>query len=83
INKSLLCHFSAYFRALFLGGFAKNTQENFSFNLQPLDAQIFERWLGCGILHTWNDGQPCFGTLLRLYVFADYYDLPALRHAIM
>lgn len=85
VNKSLLCHFSAYFRALFFGGFAKSIQEEFSFDIQPHDAHIFEVWLRCGLLHAdiRENKQPCFGTLLRLYTFADYYDIPALRRAIM
>ncbi|KAG9821868.1 hypothetical protein KCV05_g1049, partial [Aureobasidium melanogenum] len=68
INKGLLCQFSAYFRAVFMGGFAESTQKSLDINLRPDDMWVFSKWLS--------------SVLVRLYTFADYHDIPALRRAI-
>ncbi|KAH0361366.1 hypothetical protein KCU65_g8749, partial [Aureobasidium melanogenum] len=86
INKGLLCQFSAYFRALLHGGFAESTQKSLDIDLQPSDMRVFTVWLSSGWLYSWNDCHfhvPLNSVLVRLYTFADYYDIPALRRAIM
>lgn len=86
INKGLLCQFSAYFRAVIMGEFAESKQKSLDINLRPDDMRVFTRWLGSGKLCS-QDGVPSYrpdnSVLLRLYTFADYYDIPALRRAIM
>lgn len=84
INQSLLCHFSAYFGAVLMGDFAESTQETHDIDLRPNDAWIFSRWLSTGRLYDRNYFRfPHKSESIRLYTFADYYDIPALRRAIM
>lgn len=86
INKGLLCQFSAYCRAVCMGEFAESKEKSLDVNLRPDDMRVFTRWLGSGKLYP-QDGIPFYrsdnSVLIRLYTFADYYDIPALRRAIM
>ncbi|KAH0382113.1 hypothetical protein KCU92_g6572, partial [Aureobasidium melanogenum] len=89
INKALLIRFSPYYRAAFLGGFSDKDQAIFVMEILPEDMIMFKRWLYNGDL-TFDDDDLIFADdaaeyrqLVRLYVFADYYDFPALRRAIM
>lgn len=85
INKGLLSQFSAYFRAVFMGGFAESTQDSLDINLRPNDAWVFSRWLSSGKLYCRDlyPYAPGNTVLVRLYAFADYHDIPALRRTIM
>ncbi|KAH0397185.1 hypothetical protein KCU89_g8540, partial [Aureobasidium melanogenum] len=89
INKALLIRFSPYYRAVFLGDFSDKDQAIFVMEILPEDMIMFKRWLYNGDL-TFDDdglivadGAAEYRQLIRLYVFADYYNFPALRGAIM
>lgn len=82
INKALLIRFSPYYRAVFLGGFADGNQEIYTLEILSEDMIAFRSWLYDGEL-TLNDDPDEYRQLIRLYIFADYYDFPALRRAIM
>ncbi|KAG9911460.1 hypothetical protein KCV05_g1050, partial [Aureobasidium melanogenum] len=82
INKALLIRFSPYYRAVFLGGFSDKDKETFVMEILLEDMIVFRRWLYDGSLMFADDAAE-YRQLTRLYVFADYYDFPALRRAIM
>lgn len=82
INKALLIRLSPYYRAVFLGGFSDKDQEIFVMEILPEDMHAFRSWLYDGNL-VFDDDAAEYRQLIRLYVFADYYDFPALRRAIM
>ncbi|CAD0112050.1 unnamed protein product, partial [Aureobasidium uvarum] len=78
INKTLLRLFCPYYRAVFDSGFAESRQKIVSMGIEYEDISVFGHWLNSGRLVVSDYGQ-----LVRLYVFADYHDFPALRRAIM
>ncbi|KAG9664402.1 hypothetical protein KCU95_g830, partial [Aureobasidium melanogenum] len=82
INKALLIRFSPYYRAIFLGGFSDKDKETFVMEILLEDMIVVRRWLYDGSLMFADDAAE-YRQLIRLYVFADYYDFPALRRAIM
>ncbi|KAG9662125.1 hypothetical protein KCU64_g2140, partial [Aureobasidium melanogenum] len=84
INKALLIRFSPYYRAVFLGGFSDKDQEIFVMGISPEDMHAFKRWVYDGELELdLESHDDAYRQLIRLYVFADYYDFPTLRRAIM
>ncbi|KAH0170534.1 hypothetical protein KCU67_g2595, partial [Aureobasidium melanogenum] len=84
INKALLVRFSPYYRAVFPGGLSDKDQEIFVMEISPEDMHAFKRWLYDGELELdLESHDDAYRQLIRLYVFADYYDLPALRRAVM
>ena len=84
INKALLICFSPYYRAVFLGGFSDQDQAIFVMEISLEDMHAFKRWLYNGELELdLESHDDAYRQLIRLYVFADYYDFPALRRAIM
>ncbi|KAH0398486.1 hypothetical protein KCU89_g7190, partial [Aureobasidium melanogenum] len=84
INKALLICFSPYYRAVFLGGFSDQDQAIFVMEISLEDMHAFKRWLYDGELELdLESHDDAYRQLIRLYVFADYYDFPALRRAIM
>lgn len=69
-----------------MGGFIESTQKILDIDLQPSDAGVFSTWLSSGKLYCRRNLHPYVlgnSMLVRLYTFADYYDIPALRRAIM
>ncbi|CAD0100286.1 unnamed protein product [Aureobasidium mustum] len=82
IHKALLIRSSPYYRALFQGGFSDRDQEVFAMEILPENMITFRKWLYDGEL-TLGEDIDDYQHLIRLYIFADYYDFPALRRAIM
>jgi hypothetical protein len=82
INKALLSRLSPYYRAAFHRGFSESTKEILDMELWPADMHTFRTWLRDGRLtFRWDRLLP--EQLVRIYVFADYYNFPALRRTIM
>ncbi|KAG9528051.1 hypothetical protein KCU93_g4665, partial [Aureobasidium melanogenum] len=82
--KALLCHFSAYYRALLMSGFKESKQDILIIDLQLIDAYSLDTWLRSGRLDfRGSDRTSRCSALVRLYKFADYHDIPALRRTIM
>jgi hypothetical protein len=82
INKVSLSRLSPYYRAAFGSGFSESTKESFVMELSCDDMYLFAMWM-CGGGLVYHGKHPGLGQLIRLYVFADYYDFPALRRTIM
>ncbi|KAH0279792.1 hypothetical protein KCU91_g1491, partial [Aureobasidium melanogenum] len=81
INKRLLTRLSPYFKALLEGGFSESTMESLPLDSYPHELRMFEQWLSAGIINI-EGGWPTYDKLF-LYLFADYYDIPALRREAM
>ncbi|KEQ74811.1 hypothetical protein M436DRAFT_62253 [Aureobasidium namibiae CBS 147.97] len=82
INKALLSRFSPYYKAAFHRGFSESAQKIFDMNISAVDMHFFKTWLRDGRLTSRWDKLTLEQTI-RLYIFADYYDFPALRRTIM
>jgi hypothetical protein len=85
MNKALLSHLSSYYKAAFNSNFSESTQEVFAIELFSADLCAVKSWMHDGILPAQRKGSEGFDfeQLVRLYVFADYHDFPALRRTIM
>lgn len=82
INKALLSRLSTYYKAIFHSGFSESTQKIFDMDICAEDMHAFRTWLRDGRL-TFRWDRLSLEQFVRLYVFADYYDIPALRRTIM
>lgn len=82
INKALLSRFSTYYKAVFHSGFSESAQKIFDMDICAEDMHAFRTWLRDGRL-TFRWDKLTLEQIIRLYVFADYYDFPALRRTIM
>jgi hypothetical protein len=82
INKMLLSRLSPYYKAAFGSGFSESTKETFVMELSCDDMYLFTTWM-CGGGLVYYGKHPGLEQLIRLYVFADYYDFPAFRRTIM
>jgi hypothetical protein len=82
VHKSLLCHYSTYYKAAIYGQFHEATHNHFDLGLNKNCTEWFVRWLYSG---EFGNGDPCPDTkdLVRLYVFADEKDILGLRRAVM
>lgn len=80
VNKDLLCHFSPYYTAALTGPFAESTQQIFHVPLSGKQLSILITWLHTGLLslQTWEREDR-----IKLYIFADFVDILALRRQIM
>jgi hypothetical protein len=85
MNKALLGHLSSYYKAIFDNRFAESTNETFTVEIFPDDLYAFDTWMHDGVLAVQWKRPPEFDfkQLVRLYIFADYLDFPALRRTIM
>jgi hypothetical protein len=80
INKELLCYFSPYYHAALHGRFAEARQKTFQVDLTGKQLQVFINWVHTGRLelHSWDREDR-----VKLYIFADFVDILALRRQIM
>jgi hypothetical protein len=80
VNKELLCYFSPYYKAALHGQFAEAHQEIFEVDLSGKQLHVFVNWLHTGRLeiHSWDREDR-----VKLYIFADFADILALRRQIM
>lgn len=80
VNKELLCYFSPYYHAALHGRFAESRQKIFQVDLTGKQLHVFVNWLHTGRLelHSWDREDR-----LKLYIFADFVDILALRRQIM
>lgn len=62
------------------GGFSESTKNVLPLDSYPYELRIFEEWVSTGIV-TFTSKWFC--DWMSLYVFADYYDLPAFGRDIM
>jgi hypothetical protein len=72
----------AVYIAALLRGFKEATSPHFDLELGKWDAENFVRWLYSGQLGDRLSG-PMVLELIRLYIFADKFDIPALRRKIL
>ncbi|CAD0100362.1 unnamed protein product [Aureobasidium mustum] len=79
IPEDLLCYFSRYYTALLRGNFSEAGQDNVTIELDASQAKAFVTWLYTGSLA--KDLE--YPLLVKLYIFADKTDIPALRKDIM
>ncbi|KEQ74718.1 hypothetical protein M436DRAFT_42304 [Aureobasidium namibiae CBS 147.97] len=80
INKELLCYFSPYYHAALHGRFAEAHQKIFQVDLTGKQLHVFVNWVHTGRLelHSWDREDR-----VKLYIFADYVDILALRRQIL
>jgi len=82
LNKALLSRLSTYYKAAFHSGFSESAQKIFDMDICAEDMHSFKTWLRDGRL-TFRWDKLTLEQIIRLYIFADYYDFPALRRTIM
>jgi len=82
INKALLSRLSTYYKAAFHSGFSESAQNIFDMDICAEDMHSSKTWLRDGRL-TLRWDKLTLEQIIRLYIFADYYDFPALRRTIM
>lgn len=80
INKELLCYYSPYYHAALHGRFAEARQKIFQVDLTGKQLHVFVNWIHNGRLelHSWDREDR-----IKLYIFADFVDVLALRRQIM
>jgi hypothetical protein len=80
VNKELLCYFSPYYHAALHGRFAEAHQKIFDVDLTGKQLHVFVSWVQTGRLelHSWDREDR-----VKLYIFADFADILALRRQIM
>jgi hypothetical protein len=80
VNKELLCYFSPYYHAALHGRFAEAYQKIFDVDLTGKQLHVFVNWVQTGRLelHSWDREDR-----VKLYIFADFADILALRRQIM
>ncbi|KAF3034015.1 hypothetical protein E8E11_004567, partial [Didymella keratinophila] len=97
VHEAVLIHHSEYFRAALTGGFTEaqdktvtiedTTVETFEFFVHWLYYQRFpdkEQHDDPELVNSfYNDGQPRSTKLVKLYIFADVREVPALRKAVI
>ncbi|KAF2256438.1 hypothetical protein BU26DRAFT_513266 [Trematosphaeria pertusa] len=94
VHRDLVCQCSPYFKALFLGHFRERTTRTTTCpDVEDADFRRFLGWLYnprrddlasrlAPHIRLWTQRFSC-ATLLRLYVFADAYDIPQIRDDIV
>jgi hypothetical protein len=80
VNKELLCYFSPYYHTALHGRFAEAHQKVFDVDLTGKQLHVFVNWVQTGRLelHSWDREDR-----VKLYIFADFADILALRRQIM
>lgn len=84
VHKALLCHYSSYYRAALNGPFKESRE-----GLEPveyLSKEIygtFIAWLHSGTVPAGPPTRSSLADLIRLYIYADEYDIPAFRQTII
>jgi hypothetical protein len=82
VHKPLLCFYSSYYKAALLGGFKEATSLHFDLELDRWHTEAFVRWLYSGQLGD-RLSSLMIRDMIRLYIFADRVDIPALRRKIL
>lgn len=80
VNKELLCYFSPYYAAALHGQFAESRQVIFDVDLTGNQLHVLINWVHTGKLDLldWDREDR-----IRLYIFADFTDILALRRQIV
>lgn len=80
VNEELLCYFSPYYHAALRGRFAEAHRKIFDVDLTGKQLHVLVDWVQTGRLelHSWDREDR-----VKLYIFADFADILALRRQIM
>ena len=78
INKALLSRLSTYYKAAFHSGFSESAQNIFDMDICAEDMHSSKTWLRDGRL-TLRWDKLTLEQIIRLYIFADYYDLSLIH----
>lgn len=80
VHAELLCHYSAYYRAALRGSFKEAGSKSVDAKATKEELNLLVSWLYGGITHVPGVMD---ARILNLYVFADRFDMPALRRHII